>query len=121
MAREALAGLCGRTEGRNRLKRVFTKTAASGMQDVAALSAMAGGPLTMCGVNGTVWRSKDGGATFSQIAGTGLRRLAIAANGSHLWGVGKAAACGPRPPPDNGASWRLPPAWARGLRTSRRP
>lgn len=71
------------------MKRVFTKTPASGMQDVAALSRIGGGPLFACGRNGTVWRSTDSGATFSRIAGVGFRRLTAAPNGSLLWGAGR--------------------------------
>ena len=67
---------------------VWVQTPASGMQDVAAIAKFSNGPVVAAGSNGTVWRTVDGGTTFSPLVGSGFRRVATAPDGSSVWGVG---------------------------------
>src|SRR5271166_5339084 len=67
---------------------VFTETSASGMQDVAGIANVVGAAVTVCGFNGTVWRTTDGGRHFSPVTASGFRRVTASPDGSYLWGVG---------------------------------
>lgn len=67
---------------------VWEKTAASGMQDVAAIARIPNAPVTVTGNNGTVWRTIDDGHNFTQLPANGFRRMAAAPDGAVLWGVG---------------------------------